>query len=177
MRRRESLSASERECEHAHTIDGDEENRRRTSTNEYDTPKDPPDPSPPPDKPARPEDEPPSAELEGEWKIAASCKVRLTGGDTDSPGVSRGDEDPRNRPKGAQNASEHQREHSEQEEEENSPRRARVELGDPGSEAHIEDVGKRQMKLRNESKQVSKRSERTSRETSPTSSRPGEEPA
>ena len=119
-----------------------------------DSPENPPTPPEPPDGTTKLQNEPPSAELEGEWKVPVSCNAGPTAGETDVPGLPGGDEDPRNRPKGAQNASERQQEHSEHKEEETSPKGARAELGDPGSKAHasgvsgcIKDVRKRPKKL------------------------------
>ena len=71
-----------------------------------------PEPPEPPDGPAQRENGPPSTQLKGEWNVAASCDVRRTSSHTDMPGVSKGDEDPRNRPTGAQNVSEQERERS-----------------------------------------------------------------
>ena len=159
---------------HIRSTRRDEENRQRTSTDKYDAPKDPPDPFPPPDRPARIENEPLSAELEGEWKVPASRNAGPTADKTDPSGVSKGDEDPRNRPKVAQNASECEREHSKGRTRQNSPKGGRDDPGDPGGEAHalgasgrIEDVGKRPRKLRNASKCAGERLERKGPEDSP----------
>ena len=43
--------------------------------------------TPPPNEPARPENEPPSVELEEEWKAAVSYNVGLTSGNADASGV------------------------------------------------------------------------------------------
>ena len=114
--------------------------------------------------------------------VAASCDVGRTSGHTDVPGVSNGDEDPRNRPKGAQNASEREREHSTGRSPEDSPEGGRNDRGDPSGEAHasrasarIEDVRDSPRKLPKASKRISKRSERTSREDSPSRPRVGPE--
>ena len=93
-----------------------------------------------------------------------------------------GDEDPRNRPKPAQNTSERERECSIGRNPEYSPEEGRDNRGDPSGHAHtsgvpgrIEDVGKRPRKLRNASKHVRKRSERRNPEDSPSRPRVGPE--
>ena len=173
---RERGSASALEC----STTTDEENGQHTSTDDDDVPEDPPDPPDPPDEAAQRRNEPPSAELEGEWKMAASCEVRLTGSDTDASGVSNGDEDSRNQPKLALNALEHVRGRLERKDGENSPEGARDDRGDPGCEAHtsgaserIEDVRDSPRKLRKVSKRVRERSERRSTEDSPSRPREG----
>ena len=94
-RERGSASALER------SMTTGEENDQRPSSDDNNIPGMPPTPPEPPDGPVRPENQPPSAELEGEWDIPASCNVGLTSSDPNALGVSNGDEDPRNRPKGA----------------------------------------------------------------------------
>ena len=166
---------------HERSTATDEENDQRTSTNVNDVPEDPPDPPPPPDEAAKQHDEPPSVELEGEKGSRASCDDAPTRAETDALGAPKGDEDPRKRPKAAQNESDRVRERSERRDEENSPRRTQDEPDAPGDEAEastaskgIEDGGTRPRKLRETSKQVSKRSEGSSQKNSP--GRPGEEP-
>ncbi|KAH0829128.1 hypothetical protein J3R83DRAFT_2604, partial [Lanmaoa asiatica] len=140
--RRNVSIEGERWCTRAHvrSMTGVEENRQRTSTDVVDVPDAPPEP-PPPDpspseRPAR-ENEFPSVELEGERCRVASCDAVLTEVETDASGASRCDEDPRNRPKELWNMSERVRERSEHREEETSPRVARDELDDPGSEMAV----------------------------------------
>ena len=159
---------------HIRSTRRDEENRQRTSTDEYDAPKDPPDPFPPPDRPVRPEDKPPSVELEGEWDVLASCNVGLTRVEAYATGVPDGDEDPRNRPKGPQNASERERARPKGRNQRNPPEGGLDDQGDPSGEAHasgasghIEDGGKWPRKLQNASERVRERSERSSPDDSP----------
>ena len=155
-RERGSASALER------STTTDEENDQRPSSDDDDIPGMPPDPPEPPDVTAQRRNKPPSTELEGEWdRKLASYEVGRTSGHTDTTGVSEGDEDPRNRPKTAQNASERERERSKGRSQNDSPEGARAELGDPSGEAHvsgvpghIEDVRKRPRKLRNASKRL-----------------------
>ena len=157
------------------------EETRQHPKRHQDSPVDPPAPPEPPDGTAKLQDQPPSAELEGEWNVAASCEVGRTSGHTDVLGVSEGDEDPRNRPKSALNAIEHGRGRLERKDGENSPEGGRDDRGDPSGEAHasgasacIEDVWKRPKKLRNTSERVRERSERKGPEDSP--GRPRDEP-
>ena len=79
----------------------DEENNQRNETDVDDVPEDVLDPSTPfpsPDEPARPQNEPPSVELEGERRCIASCDVGLTSAKTDASGASDGVEDDGKRP-------------------------------------------------------------------------------
>ena len=159
----------------------DEENDQCPSRDGDDVPEMPPEP---PDGPARPENQPQSAELEGEWDVLpASYEVGRTGGDTDGSGVSEGDGDPRNRPKTAQSASERERERLEGRSPDDSPEGGRNDRGDPSGEAHasgasgrIEDVWKWPRKLRKASKRVSEHSERRTRVDSPRSAKESEDP-
>ena len=175
-RERGSASALER------STTTDEENDQRPSSDDDDIPGIPPDPPEPPDVTVQRRNEPPSAELEGEWdRVLASYEAGPTAGETDVSGLPGGDEDPRNRPKAAQNTSERERERSGGRSPEDSPEGGRDDRGDPRGKAHtsgvpgrIEDVGKWPRKLRKASKRVSERSERRSPENSP--SRPREEP-
>ena len=81
----------------------DEENNQHPLPDDDDIPGMPPAPPEPPDGTTRRQNKPPSAELEGEWSVSVSCTVGHTSSHMDVPGVSKGDEDPRNRPKGVQN--------------------------------------------------------------------------
>ena len=114
--------ASEREGESASAHDQvtDEENGQHTSTDDGDVPGIPPTPEPP-DGTAKRQDGPTSAELEGEWRLVASYEVGPTSAEADMPGVSKGDEDPRNRPKALRNTSERERECSTGRSPEDSP--------------------------------------------------------
>ena len=92
----------------------DEPTDQWTSTIVDNVAEDPPVPPPPLERPPNAENEPPSVELEGERKSLGSCEVGPTSAETTASGVSRRDEDPRNRPKAAQNTSEQVQEHSKQ---------------------------------------------------------------
>ena len=140
-------SAREGESASAHDQVTDEQSDQRPSTDDDDVPEMPPAPPEPPDEAARRGNEPPSAELEGEWKVPASYEVGPTSAEADVQGVSEGDGDPRNRPKTAQSASERERERSEGRSPDDSPEGRRGDRGDPSGEAHasgasgrIEDV-------------------------------------
>ena len=168
--------ASERggESASAHNQVTDDKNNQCPLPGVNDVPDIPPTPPEPPDGTTKLQNEPPSAELEGEWKVPASCNAGPTAGETDVSGLPGGDEDPWNRPKGAQNTSECQRERSEHKEEETSPTGARAELGDLGSKAHapgasgcIEDIGKWLRKLHKASKHVRECSQRKGQRDSP----------
>ena len=171
-RERGSVSALER------SMTTDKENDQRPLPDDDDVPEDP---TEPPDVAAWRGNEPPSAELEGEWKVPASCEVRPTSDKADLLGPSNGDEDPRNRPKGPLNTSERERERSKGRSREDLPGGGvRDDRGDPSGEAHVlgasgcaEDVGKWPRKLRNASKRIRECSERRSPEDSP--GRPREE--
>ena len=84
----------------------DEENDQHPWPDVDNVPVDPPDPPEPPDRTMKWRDEPPSAELEGDWEVPVSCNTGLTAGETEASGPSIGDEDPRNWPKGMQDVSE-----------------------------------------------------------------------
>ena len=111
----------------------------------------------------------------------ASCDDGPTNDVTDVSGALKGDEDPRNRPKAAQNALEQVRERSKPKDEEGLPERAQVELEAPGDEADasaasesVEVDGNRPRKLRETSEREQERSEPKEEANSP--GRPGEEP-
>ena len=169
--------ARARATAHARSLTAVEEDGQRTVPDDDDAPGAPPEPPPPltsPDEPARQHDEPPSVELEGERRSRASCDDALTRADADASGASKGDEDPRNRPKTAQDALEQVPGRSRRRVEETSPGRAQDELGDPGDKADassapgsVEDVGNRPTKLKNTLKRVRQRSERRNRADSP----------
>ena len=111
-------------------------NDQRTSMNVNDVPEDPPDPPlTSPDEPTRPENEPPSVELEGERRRDPSCDDGSISAEATASGELEGDEDPRNRPKAAQNKLDRVRERLEQRDEENSPGRTQDEPDAPGDEA------------------------------------------
>ena len=166
------------------STEADEENNQRTSQDDKDVPGPSPERPPPvptPDEPGQRRNEPPSVELEGERLSRASCDDGPTNDVTDVSGALKGDEDPRNRPKAAQNALEQVRERSKPKDEEGLPERAQVGREAPGDEADAstasEDVevdGNQPTKLWNASEQVNERSKRKFGEDSP--GRPGEEP-
>ena len=175
--------ASEREGKSAsvHSRTTDEENDQCPPTDDDDIPGIAPAPPEPPDGTAKPQDESPSAELEGKWRLVASYEVGPTSAEADMPGVSKGDEDPRNRPKGAQNASERARERSKRRPRKHLPEGGRNDRGDPSGEAYasgasgrIEDVWKRPRELQSASKRVGERSKKKVEEDSP--ERPRGEP-
>ena len=152
----------------------DDENHQGPSTDEDDVPEMPPEPPELPDGTVKRQDEPPSTELKGEWKILGSCEVGRTSSHADVTGVSEGDVDPRNRPNAVWNASARERECSEERSPEDSPEGGRDDRGNPSGEAHasrasarIEDVRKRPKMLWNMSKRIRKRSERKGEESSP----------
>ena len=157
-------------------------NDQRTSTNVNDVPEDPPDPPlTSPDEPTRPENEPPSVELEGERRRDPSCDDRSISAEATASGESEGDEDPRNRPKAAQNKSDRVRERLERRDEENSPGRTQDEPDAPGDEADastasegVEVDGNRPRKLRETSECEQERLKHKDEADSP--GRPGEEP-
>ena len=96
-----------------------------TSTGNHNVPGTPPEPPLPLtslDKSARPQNKLLSIKLEGE-RGEPSCDSddAPTRAETDTLGVSDGEKNPRNQPKGALNASEQARQHWKQEDEENSP--------------------------------------------------------
>ena len=166
-RERGSASAHERSTT---TV---EETDQRPSSDD-DIPGVPPDTPEPPDVTAQRRNEPPSAELEGEWEVPASCNAGPTAGETDVSGPSVGDEDPRNRPKAVRNASERERKRSKGRSREDSPEGGQDDRGDLSGEAHasgvsrrIKDARKRLRKLQNASKRVRKRSERKGQGNSP----------
>jgi len=83
MMRRETSIAGERECASGHirSTRADEENDQHTETGVDDVPEEPPEPPPPPSSPptpSAPQNEPPSVELEGEWRILTSHNVKRT---------------------------------------------------------------------------------------------------
>jgi hypothetical protein len=134
---RDTTSKGERARATAHTrsTTTDEETGQRTETDVDDIPEDPPDPFTPlpmPDQPARPQNEPPSVELEGERRTVASCDVEHNGGKAEASGASYGVEDDGKRPKKLWNTSEPERQRSERRTRTNSPRWARDERHDPG---------------------------------------------
>jgi hypothetical protein len=154
-----------------------EESGQRTSRDDEDVPGAPSDCHPPstsPDETARPQNEPPSVELEGESRLVTSCDEECTGGETDASGPPEHDEDARDRPKKLANVSDRISEHLEQEGREDSPWRAQVEPYDPGDEADasgasdgVKDDGNRSKNLRKTLERVSKRSEPKEEESSP----------
>ena len=137
----------------------DEPDNQRSETSVDNIPRAPPEPPPPvhtPDKPTHRKNEPPSVKLEGERCTSASFDIRLTSTETNASGASRHDEDARNRPKAAQNASERERGRPNGRTREYSPEGGRDDRGDPRGEAHaspvpgsIEDIGKRPKKPKN----------------------------
>ena len=76
----------------------------------------------------------------GEWNEIASFDDRPTRVGRDVSGASSNDEDPRNRPKGLENASEHVSERLEQRSQEDSPRRAQNEPDDLEVDADVSAV-------------------------------------
>ncbi|KAI9574090.1 hypothetical protein HD554DRAFT_2035183 [Boletus coccyginus] len=114
-----------------------------TSTGDHDVLGTPPEPPPPltsPDEPAKPQNELPSIELEGERR-EPSCDSddAPTRAETDASGASDGEKDPRNRPRGVPNASEQARQHWKQEDEENSPAIGPDKPDEPGGETAAPD--------------------------------------
>ena len=154
-----------------------DENNQPTSQDDDDIPRAPPEPPPPltsPDETTRSQDQPPSVELEGERKGVASCDAGPTTGDADMAGVPGGDEDARKQPKKPRNTLEHIRGHLERKDGENSPGRARDELGNPSGEAHAsgasegdKDPRNRHKMAQNALEQARERSKGRSREDSP----------
>ena len=119
-----------------------EESGQRTSQDDEDIPGAPPDPHPPStssDEIARPPNEPPSVELEGERRCFASCDDGLTSDVADATAVSSRVEDDRNVPKNLQETSERVGERPERRTRENSPGRPGEEPEEPGSETAIPD--------------------------------------
>jgi hypothetical protein len=115
-----------------------EENGQRTSRDDDNVPgalHDPHPPSTSPDETARPQNEPPSVELEGESIPYASCDVGLTSAETNAPGAPKDVEDDEKMPKKLRKASELEHERSEWIKEENPPRTARDKQDEPGGEA------------------------------------------
>ena len=121
---------------HGRSLMAADENGQRNETVNDDVPMGPPEPPPPPDKPANRQNEPPSVELEGERKLAASSDNARTSDEADVSGASGSVEDARKRPKKLWNASERQRKRSEQGEE-NSPDGAPEYPYDSGGETAI----------------------------------------
>ena len=95
---------------------------------------DPPDPLPPPDEPTKPQNEPPSVELEGKKKPCPSFDETRTSHEVDASRASESAEDARDWSRKLRTTSEHVGERSEQGEQENSPGRA---PGEPGSETAV----------------------------------------
>ena len=166
-------SATERE----RPIAADEDNDQRTSRIGHDVPRLPLEPPKPPDRPLeRPqrEEEPPSVELEGERSGFASCDEACRAVEADVSGLSDGDDDPRNRPKGLQDASEHAHGRVGRQVERNSPRPTRDKPGDPEREADAsrassgdEDPCKVPKKPTEAREQVGERMERQVQENAP----------
>ena len=160
-----------------------DENDQRTSTGVNDVPSPSPEPPPPvlvPYGPAQRRNEPPSVELEGERESVVSCDAGPTACEADVSVMSEGDEDPRNRPKAAQDTLERTRERSKRRTRGYSPGRAQVDPGDQRDEADappasrsVEDDGNWLRKLRNTSERERKHSKRKEEQNSP--SRPREE--
>ena len=154
-----------------------DEDDQRTSMSDSDVPSaslGPPPPVSTPDKPVQRHDEPPGVELEGERSSQSSSIVGLTADEADVLVMSEGDEDPRNRPKAAQDASERISKRLDQSKEDDPPMTAQVEPYDPGDSADtspasgsVQDVGNMPTKLHQVSKRVSKHSERKGRRDSP----------
>jgi hypothetical protein len=142
--RRDTTSEGERARATAHTrsTTTDEETGQRTETDIDDVPEDPPDPSTPfpmPDQPARPQNEPPSVELEGERRTVASCDVEHNGGEADASGASDGVEDDGKRPMDLRKTLERVSKHLKPMEKQNSPDRPGEEPEDPGGEMAVPD--------------------------------------
>jgi hypothetical protein len=115
-----------------------DEKGQRSEMDVEDAPEDPPESPPPmPDEPPRPQNEPPSVELEGERRDVASCDVERTGGEADASGVSEGAEDDRERPTKPRNASERADEPLEHRSREDSPGTAPDEPDEPGGETAV----------------------------------------
>jgi hypothetical protein len=122
---------------HARSTTLVEEDRQHTPQDGDDIPSSSPHtpaPAEPPDEAANRQNDPPSVELEGERMLYPSCDVGPTSGNAHASGATQGDEDPRNRPKGAPDTLEQSRQRSKSQEEENSPSRAPDDPDEPGGE-------------------------------------------
>ena len=169
--------ARARTTAHARLTTADEENNQRNETDVDDVPEDPPDPSTPfpsPDETARPQNEPPSVELEGERRCIASCDVGLTSAKTDASGASDGVEDDGKRPMNLRKTLERVDEPSEHRNQENPPGRTQVDPSDPRAKADasaaswtVEDIEKRSKNLRKASERNRERSKPMEEENSP----------
>ena len=115
---------------------------------------DPPAPPKPPDKATRQGNEPPSAELEGEWDRLASYEVGPTSAEAHASGVSGRIEDVKKWSRKLRNALNRVRERSEGRSRKDSPGRAQVKPEDPGGETlvpgSVHDVQERPRNIRNE---------------------------
>ena len=118
----------------------DEENDQHPWPDVDNVPVDPPDPPEPPDRTMKWRDEPPSAELEGDWEVPVSCNTGLTAGETEASGPSIGDEDPRNWPKGMQDVSECECEPLKWRSRKYSPEGGSDDQGDPSDKVHMSGV-------------------------------------
>ena len=141
---RETSMEGERWCASAHIRSATraEENGQRISTSDDDVPGTPHHhhtPAPMSDEPARPENEPPSVELEGERNAVTSCEVGRTGGETDVPGTSECIEADGNQPTKLKNTSEREHGRSKQRSRKYSPGRPGEEPEAPGGETAVQD--------------------------------------